>query len=496
MTIPVVQGVAVDSPQPYQSYGHQQTQHQQQQAPLYPQATAPQEEYGTGASNFLDGKIYTPQELQEVRQSPKKQFQDVFWAVLFWMHLAGIIGFCVMNLATGNGAQAQGGLQLGDILFVSGVCGLVALGLSTVSLQLMQSMPEAMVQYALIFSCLLNLVMAFFAFVAGNIVVAGFGLLAFAISCCYAYAVWHRIPYAAVNLKIALTGVKANMGLTFVAFIFMALGFGWSILWFMGLGNSLDGSSLVVVFFLFLSYYWTHEVLKNTMHVTSAGVIGTWWFAPAEANRFWAPALSDSLFRAVTYSFGSICLGSLLVAIIRSLRALEHYTRENEDFAIVRCVIQCILSCIESIIEYMNRWAYVYVGLYGFNYIEAGRNVITLFQNKGWSSIIADDLASNVLLMISIGIGVATGLVGMLIGWSDPNLFSALGFQNGSGPGFLVGFLVGFLFASVYLGVVDSAITTVIVCYAEAPAEFQMNHPELAAELAEAWAKAWPGLMG
>ena len=119
-------------------------------------------------------------------------------------------------------------------------------------------------------------------------------------------------------------------------------------------------------------------------------------------------------------------------------------------------------------------WAYVYCGLYGMDYITAGRNVITLFKHKGWTVIISDDLASNVLLLITFGIGILTGLIGLMIGYADADLFAGLGFENGSGPGFLVGFLVGFLFASIYLGVVDSAITTVIVCYAEAPAEFQM----------------------
>lgn len=372
---------------------------------------------------------------------------------------------------------------------------MVALALSTLSLKVMMENAETLVQTALIFSVLMSLVMAFFAFVSGNMIMAILGLVGFAIGCCYAYAVWHRIPFAAVNLKVALTGVKANLGLTFVAFIFMALAFGWTMFWFLGIGNALNGSSLAIAFSLFLSYYWTHQVLQNTMHVTTAGVIGTWWFVPAEANRFWAPALTDSLVRATTYSFGSICFGSLLVAIIQALRALEHYSRDNEDLAIVRCIVQCILACIESIIEFMNRWAYVYVGLYGMNYIEAGRNVITLFQNKGWTAIISDDLASNVIMMISVGIGLASGLVGLLLAWTDKNLFQDFGLDNTSGAGFLVGFLVGFLFASVYLGVVDSAITTVIVSYAEAPAEFQMNHPELAAEMTSAWTQAWPGLV-
>ena len=99
------------------------------------------------------------------------------------------------------------------------------------------------------------------------------------------------------------------------------------------------------------------------MHVCTAGVVGTWWWAPLEASSFCSPALSDSLFRATTYSFGSICFGSLLVAIVQALRALEYHARSNDDLQLLACIIQCILACIQGIIEELNRWAYVYVAL-------------------------------------------------------------------------------------------------------------------------------------
>lgn len=231
------------------------------------------------------------------------------------------------------------------------------------------------------------------------------------------------------------------------------------------------------------------------MHVTTAGVIGTWWWVPSEANTFWSTALNDSFVRATSYSFGSICFGSLLVAIVQALRALEYHSRENDDLQILRCIVQCILSCIESIIEELNRWAYVYVGLYGFSYLEAGRNVIQLFQNKGWSAIISDNLADNVLFMMAVAISLASGVVGLLIGLTDSNMFVDLGFESAAAPAFGIGFIAGFLFACIIMSVVGSGVNTVIVCYAEDPAAFEQNHPQLSAEMRTAWVQAWPELI-
>ena len=198
----------------------------------------------------------------------------------------------------------------------------------------------------------------------------------------------------------------------------------------------MNGMGSGIVFLFLVSYYWVHQVLQNMVHVTVAGVIGTWWFVPDEASSCCSPALKDSFVRACTYSFGSICFGSLLVAVVQALRTLQHMLRENDDFNFLVCIIDCILACIESIIEYLNTWAYVYVGLYGYSYLEAGRNVITLFQNKGWTTIITDDLAQNVLLMMSVGIGLVSGLIGLIVAASDKDIFAGIGYDD-AGVGFL-----------------------------------------------------------
>lgn len=322
------------------------------------------------------------------------------------------------------------------------------------------------------------------------------GFLGFAFGFCYAYYVWDRIPFAAANLNTALVAVRSNLGTAVVAYFFLFLAFGWSVWWVIVSNAMMANYGGGVAFLFFLSYYWTQQVLSNTVHVTTAGVIGTWWFAPNEASTCCSKALGDSFTRATTYSFGSICFGSLLVAIVQALRQMNHQMRGNEDAAILVCIIDCILGCIESIIEYMNKWAYVYVGLYGYSYLDAGRNVITLFQNKGWTTIITDDLAENVLFMMSVVLGLLTGLVGLIMANLDQNLFADLGVENTASVGFFVGFLIGFVLASILMSVVASAVNTVIVCFAEAPNEFEVNHPQLSMEMRNAWRQAWPNECG
>jgi hypothetical protein len=161
--------------------------------------------------------------------------------------------------------------------------------------------------------------------------------------------------------------------------------------------------------------------------------------------------------------------------------------RDNDGGGIVACCADCLLGCIESLVEYFNKWAYIYVGLYGFSFMEAGSNVMTLFRNRGWSVIIADLMVDTVLFMVSIGVGALTALITGVIGYF-------LGSRDAAviGVSSLFGFSVGYAISSTMFSVVSSAVNTVIVCYAEAPNEFQANHPQLSDRMRTAWRQAYP----
>ena len=239
------------------------------------------------------------------------------------------------------------------------------------------------------------------------------------------------------------------------------------------------------------------------MHVTIAGVVGTWWFAPQDASSMFSPAIQDSFRRSTTYSFGSMCMGSLLVAIIQLLQQLAHQLRRNDHLrgcggtggTILLCIVECLLYYIQNIAAYFNHWAFIYVGLYGYDYLTAGQKTMSLFQGRGWSNIITDNLVSRVLLLVCMVIGALTGLVGLLLnratGWAN----SSLG-EHAHNAVFTLCFVLGFSLAMILMSVVHSAVDTVIVCFAEAPMEFQTNHPALCQQMMTAWQQVYPDECG
>lgn len=142
------------------------------------------------------------------------------------------------------------------------------------------------------------------------------------------------------------------------------------------------------------------------------------------------------------------------------------------------------------VVQYFNMWAFVFVGLYGYPFIESGKSVIELFKSRGWTTIITDQLVDGALGLVSVAVGLVTGLVALGIAAGRGMVF---GDELGaSAAAFFAGFIIGSVLTSTLLTVVSSAVSTVIVCYADAPAEFDRNHPKLSQEMRASWRQAWP----
>lgn len=134
------------------------------------------------------------------------------------------------------------------------------------------------------------------------------------------------------------------------------------------------------------------------------------------------------MYRSLTYSFGSICLGSLLQAIITTLRVIIEDARKGRESrhhrgssssccccccggGICFCILECLARILDDVMEYFNQWAYVFVGIYGYSYLDSGRKVMELFRAKGWTTIISDNLVHYVLGCVTMGMGITNGIL-------------------------------------------------------------------------------------
>lgn len=89
------------------------------------------------------------------------------------------------------------------------------------------------------------------------------------------------------------------------------------------------------------------------------------------------------------------------------------------------------------------------MGLYGYSYLEAGRKVMSLFAERGWSVIINDDLVTNVLSLMSLVIASLTGCVGLAVAAAHKSWVAEFPEQQSLVVPFVCAFLIGVLIASI-----------------------------------------------
>jgi hypothetical protein len=144
-----------------------------------------------------------------------------------------------------------------------------------------------------------------------------------------------------------------------------------------GAGGCSQAKVIGLLVFVTFAMYWISEWLKNTIHVTISGVYGSWYFG---ANSFPRGATRGAARRALTYSFGSISLGSLLVAIIQFCRQVCSVAQQsarsegNIVGSIFLCILQCFIFVLDWAVQFLNRYAFSYIALYGKSYIAAAKD--------------------------------------------------------------------------------------------------------------------------
>jgi hypothetical protein len=85
----------------------------------------------------------------------------------------------------------------------------------------------------------------------------------------------------------------------------------------------------------------------------------------------------------MTYSFGSISLGSLIVAIINCLRQLCSIAQQTEAgqgnamAGILFCVLGCFIGLLDWAVQFINRYAFSHIALYGKSYFAAAKDTWT-----------------------------------------------------------------------------------------------------------------------
>ncbi|ORZ38827.1 plasma-membrane choline transporter-domain-containing protein [Catenaria anguillulae PL171] len=434
----------------------------------------------------------------ETRFAPPKGPQDLWAAILFLVQFAGFCAIAALSIpkvdfstmkpkdspssspSTGSGS----GPDIGSNAIVAmGGSAFFALILSIAYLMAMRKYPKPLIKFTFWFSIAFFIAFGLFSIVVGRNIVGGVVCLIVAVLYIVFYRAYKsRFPFAAVMLEtvasvtmkypgtvgIGIAGLVVQ--LAYIAFFAVT-----AIASFIHFGQttttvrngrtvtSVSGISYVLWLYLVFSFYWTCQVIGNVVHVTVSGVFAAFYFLSGSQQGMPGSPTMSAFGRAMTTSFGSICYGSLLIALIQTLRSVL-----------------------------FNKYAYTQVAIYGKDFCRAAKDTWTLVKDRGIDALINDDLIGNVIGFGSLLVGGMT----VLAAWLIYSVGKAVGSSTTAGFDaallivLLVAFFAGVVMFSLIGGVVTSGTATTFVCLAEDPAALRATKPELWEKIRQTYPEA------
>ncbi|KAJ2018529.1 pH nine-sensitive protein 1 [Coemansia sp. RSA 922] len=512
-------------PPPPQQQQQQYQQYQQQQPfyqppPVnnnahYPPPPPPQQQhqgFGGFDGDFKGAKQYN--------RTPK--FRDLWAALLFLAHFALFVVMAVLFIKAlpSSAFKYSGQLKYTKNFYswptmIMWLCVLLAsIVFSVLYLLILQMFAGQMLVISFWFSVLVMIGTGAY-YLAAKIWFAGALMVIFGIFYALMWFSWrHRIPFSKLVLQTVCRITRRFPSTMVISLVFLIIQTAYSALWSLAFAGSFkhmekyqscsmhtdrngrqyqscsNPKEILAWIYMVFSFYWTSSVILNVLHTTISGTFATYYFFEGAPGGYPTKhVMLSSLKRSTTNSFGSICFGSLIVALIQTvrsvLRAIRGQGNDNIAVQLIACCVDCILGCIEGLVEFFNKYAYVEIAIYGKPFTQAAKDTWSLIKDRGVDALINDCLIGNVLQMGSFLCAAVVALIAWLYITITKPEYNSTG--SYTAPIILSAFIIAMSMFMVLLKCIDSGAATTFVCLAEDPEAMQRNNPELYRMVREAY---------
>ncbi|KAL1980077.1 hypothetical protein VTN96DRAFT_4666 [Rasamsonia emersonii] len=251
-------------------------------------------------------------------------------------------------------------------------------------------------------------------------------------------------------------------------------------------GGCSSAKVIGLVVYVTFAMYWLSEWLKNTVHTTVAGVYASWYFWSRSPGGIPKGSTRGAFQRASTYSFGSISLGSLLIAFINMLRqacsvAQRHEAAEgNVVGSIAVWILGCFVSLLDWLATFFNRYAFCHIALYGRAYLPAAKDTWTMMKDRGIDALVNDCLIGPVLTMGSVFVSYLCALLAYLyLEFTKPTYNNHHSSGRFTAVIMAFSFVIGLQICQIFLTPIGSGVDTIFVAMGWSPDVLVRDHREL-----------------
>lgn len=244
---------------------------------------------------------------------------------------------------------------------------------------------------------------------------------------------------------------------------------------------------------LFWNYWWVYTFFVTTWvlvfvdgchQVSLAGAVSDWFWKHNDEYEEDAGLLDrcslcparKSMQDMVRYNLGSIALGSMMIAIVRTIQVIIWLVQKtatqstggkepNKLQKAIFCCLQCCLKIIEKFLEFINRNAYIGIAIFGYSFCRSAQKAIALKVENAGRAVVMVAICSAVLFLGKI-ISVVSSIVifhqalKKTLGEEELDLNSTIGVYAAVG-------VFSWWITSIFLSVYGLALDTIFICFCE-----------------------------
>eukprot|EP00457_Paulinella_chromatophora_P002528 gb/GEZN01002533.1/.p1 GENE.gb/GEZN01002533.1/~~gb/GEZN01002533.1/.p1 ORF type:complete len:678 (-),score=64.38 gb/GEZN01002533.1/:385-2418(-) len=227
----------------------------------------------------------------------------------------------------------------------------------------------------------------------------------------------------------------------------------------------------------FFQMLWVEQFTVYMTYLILAGAVAEWYFSFStpdgekvrgdKPNELSPRPITGSACRSFRFHMGSVAFGSMLILIIKIMRAVVEYLnskckeRSNTFQKCMMCCIRCCMYCVEWVCNKITQNAYVWMAITGDNFVDSACSAFQLvWENLARAG--AMELVNGFIFHLGwISVSAGTSFICVLIiqGVYGVDTYNSMGL-----PITLIVFL-SIIVSHFTMSVFDVAMDTIFLCY-------------------------------
>lgn len=221
------------------------------------------------------------------------------------------------------------------------------------------------------------------------------------------------------------------------------------------------------------AFFWSMEFVTAFGEMVLAGVFARWYWTKDKSD---VPmcSLGASFCNVLTFHLGTVAFGSLIIGIIRFIRAILQFVEDklkayqNDLTRCLFCVCRCCLWCLEKFMRFINRNAYIMCAMKSTNFCKSAKDSFNLLMRNMVRVVVLNGVVQFLLFIGKLVIVSAVGILSyVFFSGQIPDLQDDIPTLNYLFTPIVVIVVGTYFITSSFFSVYVMAVDTLFLCFLE-----------------------------